>query len=74
MLVDSVVDHTAPRNLDKALVLVVEAELVRPILLRAVGERSASVIDETRPFPPFIIGVRADNGRTLAALAPRPER
>lgn len=65
MMVDSVVEKTARRNMNRAIIVVAEPDLLRPFLHGAVGERGAKAFDEEGGIATFIVFVRADNLRLL---------
>jgi hypothetical protein len=68
-LVDSVVIKTGRRNLDKALVIVAEPELFKPILESALGERARTL--ELEPdLRVLVLGVRANSCCTLTVPQP----
>jgi hypothetical protein len=64
-LVDTIVEKTGRRNMNRAIIVIAEPDLVRPFVYGAVGERGATGFDESGGMATFVIFVRADNGRLL---------
>ncbi|MGH7678301.1 MAG: hypothetical protein ACRENU_07535 [Gemmatimonadaceae bacterium] len=68
-LIDTIVEKTARPNMNRAIVLVVEPELVRLFVRGSLNERGQAVFDQNvgEEMATFTVFVRADNMRLIAA-------
>jgi hypothetical protein len=66
-LVDTVIEKTARRNMNRAIVVIAEPDLVRPFIRGAVPGRNGNARDEGPPNATYIVFVRSDNLRLLSA-------